>query len=143
MSLCFVRTWDFRRKGRGEMGLYVRLVVDEIGQELIDLLESLASIKGTDVECLLIRRGYGGKRCIYSFHFVVCFEYGLLLKQFCVAPYMRLRSLRNVPGCLCIPKSCQMLAVLYTPPPFLVESTWNPRIPCSFRGMDIESSVYV
>ena len=38
---------------------------------------------------------------------------------------------------------CQGCAVLYTPPPFLVESTWNPRIPRSFRGMDIESSVYV
>src|SRR6266550_6425450 len=89
------------------MGSYVGLVMNEVGQEFINLLESSASIKGADVECLLIRHGYGGERCICSFHFVVCFKYGLLLRQFCVAPYMSLRSLQNVPGRLHIPKSCQ------------------------------------
>ncbi len=85
------------------------LVVNEVSQEFIDLLESSASIEGADIECLLIRHGYGRKRCIYSFHFIVCFECDLLLKQFHVAPYMQLRSLQNVLGRLHIPKSCQML----------------------------------
>ena len=114
LSLFFIRTWNFQRKGCGEMGLYVGLVVDEIGQELVNLLKLSASIKGADIKCLLIRRGYGGERCVCSFHFVVCFEYDLLLKQFHVAPYMCLRSLRNVLGHLHIPKSCQMLDSLST-----------------------------
>ena len=85
------------------------LVVDEVGQEFVNLLESSMSIKGADVKCLLVRHGYGGERCVYSFHVIVCFECDLLLKQFCVAPYMHLRFLQNVLGRLRIPKSCQML----------------------------------
>ncbi len=114
LSLFFVQMRNFRRKGCGEMRSYMGLVMDKIGQEFLDLLELSASIEGADVECLLVRRGYGGERCIYSFHVVVCFECDLLLKQFCVVPYMRLRFLWNVPGRFRIPKSCQMLDSLST-----------------------------